>query len=152
MKAITLYQPWASLIMTGAKTFETRSWATKYRGPLVICSAKGGLSKSELLHLLSTWQIQSGLAPLVGDPLDLSFRSFPGVKIDHLPFGKALGVVDLTNCSKSGDLSRNQINTDWPYGDFTLGRYAWKLENVRPFDKPIPVIGRQGFFNFEVPK
>lgn len=36
MRAITLWQPWASLIAIGAKTIETRSWSTAYRGPLAI--------------------------------------------------------------------------------------------------------------------
>lgn len=36
MKALTLYQPWATLVALGVKTIETRSWATKYRGPLAI--------------------------------------------------------------------------------------------------------------------
>jgi hypothetical protein len=40
MKALTLYQPWASLIQLNIKTIETRSWATKYRGPLAIHAAK----------------------------------------------------------------------------------------------------------------
>ncbi len=39
MKAITLWQPWASLVAIGAKTIETRSWATSYRGPLAIHAA-----------------------------------------------------------------------------------------------------------------
>ena len=36
MKAITIRQPWASLITLGVKTIETRSSPTKYRGPLAI--------------------------------------------------------------------------------------------------------------------
>lgn len=40
MKAITLWQPWASLIACGAKTIETRSWGTPYRGPLAIHASK----------------------------------------------------------------------------------------------------------------
>jgi hypothetical protein len=34
MKVITIIQPWATLIAINEKRFETRSWATKYRGPL----------------------------------------------------------------------------------------------------------------------
>lgn len=41
MKAITLTQPWATLVAIGAKRIETRSWATRYRGPLAIHAAKG---------------------------------------------------------------------------------------------------------------
>lgn len=40
MKALTLWQPWATLIAIGAKTIETRSWSTNHRGPLAIHAAK----------------------------------------------------------------------------------------------------------------
>lgn len=36
MRALSLYQPWASLIAFGEKKVETRGWATDYRGPLEI--------------------------------------------------------------------------------------------------------------------
>lgn len=39
MKALTLWQPWASLVALGAKRIETRSWSTTYRGPLAIHAA-----------------------------------------------------------------------------------------------------------------
>lgn len=40
MKAISLHQPWASLIASGKKTIETRRWATSYRGDLLIVSTR----------------------------------------------------------------------------------------------------------------
>jgi hypothetical protein len=40
MKAVSLWQPFASLIYTGAKKIETRSWPTNYRGPLAIHAAR----------------------------------------------------------------------------------------------------------------
>jgi hypothetical protein len=40
VKALSLWQPWASLIPLGTKTIETRSWSTRYRGPLAIHAAK----------------------------------------------------------------------------------------------------------------
>ncbi len=36
MRGLTVRQPWASLIATGQKPIETRSWPTKYRGPIAI--------------------------------------------------------------------------------------------------------------------
>ena len=36
MKALSLRQPWANLIADGRKTIETRTWRTRYRGPLAI--------------------------------------------------------------------------------------------------------------------
>lgn len=40
VKAISIKQPWANMIATGVKTIETRTWATKHRGPLLIVSSK----------------------------------------------------------------------------------------------------------------
>lgn len=39
IKALTIRQPWAQLIALGVKTIETRSWSTRYRGPLAIHAA-----------------------------------------------------------------------------------------------------------------
>jgi len=38
--ALSLHQPWASMIATGDKTIETRGWGTTYRGPLLICATQ----------------------------------------------------------------------------------------------------------------
>ncbi len=40
MKALSVKQPWANMIARGEKTIETRTWPTKYRGELLICSSK----------------------------------------------------------------------------------------------------------------
>jgi len=40
MKALSVKQPWANLIATGIKTIETRTWATRYRGDLLIVSSR----------------------------------------------------------------------------------------------------------------
>ncbi len=147
MRAISLWEPWASGIFTGAKRFETRSWPTKYRGPLLICAAKGGLSKGELLAFLSCWDWQGALAPLKGRPLDLTFHSWPGVDVENLFFGKAVAIVDLADCIPTDKLTLAETAIEHHFGDFSLGRFAWKLENLRPLKTPFPVKGRQGFFN-----
>ena len=40
VKALSVKQPHANLIAYGPKRIETRTWATRYRGPLLICSSK----------------------------------------------------------------------------------------------------------------
>ncbi len=40
MKAISIHQPWASLIAFGEKRFETRSWHPQYRGRILIHASK----------------------------------------------------------------------------------------------------------------
>lgn len=38
MKALSVAQPWASLLVAGAKAIEVRTWSTSHRGPLLICA------------------------------------------------------------------------------------------------------------------
>ena len=53
VRILTLWEPWATLMAIGAKRIETRSWATRYRGPLAIHAARGGLKLWELHGLLN---------------------------------------------------------------------------------------------------
>jgi hypothetical protein len=52
MRTITIRQPWASLIIEGIKDIENRTWATSYRGPLLIHAGKG-IDKSEWTQTLT---------------------------------------------------------------------------------------------------
>ena len=55
MKAITIKQPFASLIAAGLKEYEFRTWKTKYRGEILIHAGKGvdkkAMKKFEHLNL-----------------------------------------------------------------------------------------------------
>jgi hypothetical protein len=57
MKALTLYQPWASLVAAGAKTIETRSWSTTYRGRLAIHAGARPVKASD--GSLDLWREQT---------------------------------------------------------------------------------------------
>lgn len=130
MKAITLHQPWASLIFTGWKKFETRSWPTFYRGPLAIHAAKRHCPDIRC-----------------DEPLgDLLIDEFGGHWAMDLPRGAVIGTVDLVQC-----LNVEAFDADAPEqlcGDWSPGRYAWKLENPHKFAVPIPASGAQGFWDW----
>jgi len=40
VKALSVQEPWLSMIVSGRKTIETRSFPTKYRGTLLLCGSK----------------------------------------------------------------------------------------------------------------
>jgi hypothetical protein len=49
MKALSLWQPHATLVAIGAKPYETRSWETSYRGPLAIYATVNFPKQARLL-------------------------------------------------------------------------------------------------------
>jgi hypothetical protein len=139
VKALTIWQPYASLI--GAKTIETRGWATSHRGELLICAA----ARCDRLvqGFLAGREIQRALAALL--PGAMPNR----ITIDDLPLGAAVAVVELVDCLPVGDLPTSFIRRELPFGDFRPGRFGWLFKRIRRI-KPFPVVGRQGLFEVEI--
>lgn len=137
IKALSLWQPWASLIADGYKRFETRSWKTNYRGPLLICAAKRPVNLIEADK------------PVFYAGLHCSYYLW-------MPRGVALCVADLVGCLPVTHRDVMAVtppaSQEFALGDFSPGRFAWKLENVRKLYPMFPVRGRQGLFNVEIPQ
>jgi hypothetical protein len=138
LKALTLTQPWASLIAIGAKRIETRSWRTDYRGALAIHAAREGRS---------TWQdIADTSGPAFVDRLSaagFTRATIPG-PWKGLPYGSIIAVVRLADCVRVESLERQPITVyEHAFGNYKPGRYAWLLEDLRPLTKPIPCRGYQ---------
>jgi hypothetical protein len=139
MKALSLWQPWASLIACGAKTIETRSWQPPARldgQRIAIHAAK----RTDDLYLLGQRPFADYLAPLAGGRVTL-------------PLGAIIGTVRLVGCELiTPELcravhQREGGNDELSFGDYRTGRYAWHLADPRPLAVPVPTIGRQGFWN-----
>jgi hypothetical protein len=151
VRALTLHQPWASLIAVGAKRIETRSWPTKYRGRL-------------LVHAGRRWPIpQEGATALAGwarvtttNELPLGAVVASCVLVDCVPmvYPGEEGAVRTLDIDDNGSLWIVEPQTDeeadegppeWrevsdrvPFGDFTPGRWAWLLDDVKPTTERCP--------------
>jgi hypothetical protein len=131
MKAISLRQPWASLVAYGLKQHETRHWPTDYRGPIAIHAAKR--------------------LDLAGAPDRLCQSAFGFAWMDGLPLGAIVAIAHLTAVARSQDVIAELTRADQAAGNFGPARYAWRLEDVRALKAPVPCIGRQGLFNWSPP-
>lgn len=131
MKAITLWQPWATLVALGKKKIETRSWHPGYLGALAIHAATG--------------QYGQALALISREP----FRSAVGD--NPMPRGsKVLAIVTV--------ISFEQITADnappepeRSFGNYAPGRWCWRLGRPTILAEPIPVRGRQGLWEWNPP-
>jgi len=123
MKAITLTQPWATLIAIGAKQIETRSWRTFYRGPLAIHAGK----------TLPAWQFRSVLEAY-------GIHSFM-----DLPLGVVVATCTLVRIVRIYP-DNTPPKPEFYYGDYTPGRWAWYLSDVKPLAVPVPARGSLGLW------
>ena len=137
MKALTLYQPWASLIVAGLKTVETRNWPPP----------DSVLGQRIAIHI--------GTARVRVDPeLQRSIASSLGRNWSrNLPRGTVVATAVVSgrfyvldtepDCSlRCAGTGRDPgvIRPD-PYGDFRRGRWLWTLEEVCPVKPPLPARG-----------
>ena len=142
MKAITLWQPWASLVALRAKRYETRSWATSYRGPLAIHAAKKPISS--ILPLIDAYTKQLMEVNLIA--FAESFAPDAGiVGFDSLPLGCIVATCELRGVYPVEDVYHRlyELPNESHFGDFSAGRFAWRLTDVVCLDKPIPARGAQ---------
>ena len=142
MRALSVHQPHGSLLITGAKPFETRNRLTHVRGEILL-HASQHCSKTLVQQYLDDPYYKAGLQPLVGGKL--MFPILP-VTIDDLAFGAFIGIGELVNCFRCEDLTEAQRAESRSFGDFSKGMFAWEFRNIRRFKTPILGKARQGFF------
>jgi len=188
MKAITIHQPYASLIACGAKRFETRARRTHYRRQIAIHAGKtifvprDHSTGKAIVDALLFDVPRRTLLPY----LDIvGFINWIRGKCERLPHGAMIATAELVECwhvdyiypeyegegisrvkvrgyREAVRLVRPAINgrgqngivvrkDETLLGDYTVGRYAWELANVKQLPQPVPCRGQQGLWNWEPP-
>ena len=144
MKAITLWQPWASAVALGLKTVETRSWRTSYRGPLAIHA--GRMPVAEVMRARPSDGAAASRHRWNWDYFREAFRLAAEVELEDLPRGVVVAMGLLVDCvpAHSAAVSRLQL----PWGNFAPRRWAFLLEDVRPLPEPIPARGLVGLWDW----
>ena len=125
MKALTIKQPWASLIVDGYKCYEFRSWKTNYRGKILI---HAGMSlERNVVDRFKEYNLDYTLGAIIGEAelvdcilVDEEFNEY------------------LVNCNRIVYGRSNHVNN-----------YAWKLENIKKYEEPIYIKGKLGLWNYK---
>jgi len=126
MKALTLTQPWASLVALGLKRVETRSWSTAYRGALAIHAAKGFPPYAR--------KFAEGVCVL-------------GLVPACLPFSEIVATCEVVACWPTEEMVLVVDRHERRLGDYTPGRWAFKLEQVRALRVPVYCRGALGLWS-----
>lgn len=158
MKALTLTQPWATLVAIGAKQVETRSFRVSYRGPIAIHAAKGYPKHAAGLYLENPfYQALHGISACYGVSDNPSVEEIR----DHLKEvrGHVLATATLldvcptvsTGCLSGvfEDYPDLDTTTERDFGDYAEGRFGWVLEDVKLLKYPVQAKGSLGLWEWE---
>lgn len=125
MKVLSIREPYATLILNGTKTIETRSFKTNYRGPILIHASLGkDKIKKELLKYIDQ---------------------------DNLNYGNIICIANIIDCiymtKEYIEKIKKEDKLNYITGEYKVGRYAWILDNVHEITKT-PVKGKLGLWNY----
>jgi activating signal cointegrator 1 len=133
LKALPLWQPWATLVATGAKRVETRSWP----------APRALVGQRIAIHATKT---KDHLALCDEEPFSTYLRA-----PERLPLGAVIATVVLDGCYEITATFARELEArcahEHAFGDYTPGRFAWDLCDVRPVAPVVPFLGRQGIFD-----
>ncbi len=142
IKALTLHEPWASLVAHGHKIHETRSWSPLSQVPidgLFAIHAGKNVDQWARTRLQALWPDEMALVEQAGLQ--------PGRVVSVV---RLVGAVEIINPGYVQN--RMIVGVDYDAGDFSKGRYAWRLEVVHRLDPPVEARGCQGFWWWDVPE
>ncbi len=130
MKVISIIEPWASLIKEQVKFIETRSWKTNYRGKIYIhASLKKVPKKDERIN---------NLVNLLNDK--------------NFKYGHIIAEANLVDCIYMDESFLKEIKNnkqEYICGEYSLGRYAWILKDIKSLKMPIKAKGNLGIWNYK---
>ncbi len=138
LPTLTLWQPWASLLVAGLKTIETRSWSTDVTGPIWIHASKATPQDARELVFDESW-FWWAFGKLGVDPE----RWY-----EELPKGGIVGSVNICRVcevrfaneylhpTKPDEDLWKLSPQEWVFGNYEQGRFAWKTSGPAMFVKP----------------
>jgi len=139
MKAITLWQPWASFMFANLpyppKTIETRTQQRRHRGPLAIHAGK-----REPAWVRRMFSEDRDLSDLMLEYLGVT-------DVGDLPHGCVLGVVKMVSCVPTDSIRDELSRTERLLGDYDTDRAAIITADPSRLVSPVPWRGRQGWWN-----
>lgn len=132
MKAVSLWQPWATLIAIGAKRIETRNWPA----PRSIVGQRIAIHAAKRTSEL--WICQ-----------EPPFNEY--VHEAELPLGAVIATAVIARCVEMNELSIAELERTRPheaaFGHYAIGRFAWVLRDVVQLPEPVSFRGAQGVFD-----
>jgi hypothetical protein len=158
LKTISLFQPWASLVVIGAKPIEFRGWdyrvryrhAVKPGQRIGIASSMRKVDEAEVRDLLDRLDDEINSTALIADRARQFLLGLVGDVKFQPPLGMLLCTVRLGEPKLSSELKPEWASVLADSDRLEHCKWAWPVDEVRVLDEPHPVRGARGFFNVQI--
>lgn len=132
MYAISVCQPFATLIVCGLKQYETRGWTTGHRGRLAIHASRSDYGRITL-----------------PEEVIQRLKAFGYDDLNALPRGAVVGEVTLVDAIPAENLWDSLTDFERSVGDFSVGRFGWRMAEAARYAQPIDARGQLGLWKWD---
>lgn len=143
-RALSLTQPWATLVAINAKLRETRCWPTSYRGWIAIHAAKGFPRDCQNLS--------------ASEPFRAALRAAGYTNTNQLPRGQVIAIAYLSECIATRVWTPPPDSDEYAFGNYEAidsgngkPRYSFRLNDVRRLHRPFDCKGSLGIWRLPLP-
>lgn len=156
MKTITIWQPWASLIIAGAKPYEFRGWKPPHwiiGERIVIHAAARAIKPAEVALILNA--LHEGGEAMASTCLhaDKAMPILERAWANDLPWASGLGTAVVGEPRNGYDIAAEfglaHVNDSDRHEHSNWG---WPMLDIEPWDLPVPMRGFQGLWNWPTPE
>ena len=149
IKALSLWQPWVSLMAVGAKMIETRHWSTNYRGLVGIHAAKRFQELERML--LDDKRFFNALALDFPASVAGATRT-PAELANALPLGCIVAVGNLRHClstTRDDKFIPAKTKDEYHFGDYSENRFMWVFDEIWKLSSPVHTIGQRRLWTLD---
>jgi hypothetical protein len=139
MKVLSIWQPFASLIVKGCKTFETRTWPA----PASLVGQRIGIAATKSI-------VAAQRAHCADEEFQLAYTLTGQPPLEELPRGMLLGTVMLDSVElMTEEMMEDVSDEEKLYGHWDVGNYAWRVTDPVPLTQPCIIRGQQGLYDWK---
>ena len=150
--ALTLWEPWASLVAAGAKPFEFRRWPAPPRlwgKRIAVHAGAADRARAEVDQLLASLRLEGGwgTALHVGPATEILLRVQADPK--RVPLSHVLCTATLGKPVPANEVELQRLASNGFVGDSNRldhQMFGWPLTDIKPLVPPVPARGAQGFW------
>ena len=146
MKALTIWQPWASLIIAGAKPWEWRRWApprSLIGQRIAIHAGARKVEAGDIVRILDLIEAgDSSLVAAIAEPL------LRRVLLAAWPRSSVLGTAIVGPPISAADYARRYAQPGHDSLRIDHHQFGWPLSDIERFEPPVPARGAQGLWDW----
>jgi len=155
MYALTLWQPWATLVVEGVKPFEFRRWPAPkwiWGQRIAIHAGARPVKRREVDDLIASIRIEQGWGTAL-DPepaLDILLRI--QARLDLLPRSAVLGTAVIGRPVPASEAVRQVYGENFRGDSNRIDHqvFGWPMTDIVRFEPSVPATGAQGFWRCPV--